>query len=232
MSYHYSATALPKTDMQSVGMYAHGIKRGFDILFSAVLLIALFPILLVTAIVSAIDTKGNPFFCQWRGGRDGKPFRIVKFRTMSTAAPANVATCQLKNPEQYISRIGKLLRKSSLDELPQLWNILVGDMSFIGPRPVVLTEKKLLGLRHRNGADQVRPGLTGLAQINGRDDLPIYKKARLDAFYAHNMSLMGDIDILMRTARCVLKADGVNDGPRKTEKERRQLPETKKRKSA
>lgn len=232
MSYQYSATALPKTDMHTVGLYAGGIKRCLDILFSAVLLVLLSPILLITAIVSAIDTKGSPFFCQWRGGVDGKPFCIVKFRTMSTEAPANVATCQLKNPDQYISRIGRLLRKSSLDELPQLWNILVGDMSFIGPRPVVLTEKRLLGLRHRNGADHVRPGLTGLAQISGRDDLPIYKKARLDAFYAHNMSLKGDLHILVKTVCCVLKADGVNDGPRRQEKAAKHTADVKKRKSA
>ncbi len=232
MSYTFSATALPKTDVKTVNVYSTYVKRGFDILFSVVLLILLLPVLFVTAIVSAIDTKGNPFFFQWRGGQNGRPFRIIKFRTMNAAAPANIATCQLKNPEQYISRIGKLLRKSSLDELPQLWNILVGDMSFIGPRPVVLTEKKLLGLRHRNGADHVRPGMTGLAQINGRDDLPVYRKARLDAFYAHNMSLSGDIDILIRTVRCVLKADGVNDGPRQSEKEHKSISESPKRKSA
>lgn len=232
MSYTFSATALPKTNVETVSVYATWVKRGLDVLFSTALLILLMPLLLIVAAISAIDTKGNPLFFQWRGGMNGKPFRILKFRTMSTAAPANVATCQLKDPEKYISRIGKLLRKSSLDELPQLWNILVGDMSFIGPRPVVLTEKKLLGLRHRNGADHVRPGMTGLAQINGRDDLPIYKKARLDAFYAHNMSLMGDVDIVVRTVRCVLKADGVNDGPRQAQKEHKPHHETKKRKSA
>ena len=217
MSYTFSAPALPRTSIRLHAVYATCVKRWLDVLLSAVLLIVLLPVLLMVAIVSAIDTKGNPLFFQWRGGQDSKPFKIVKFRTMSTAAPADVATCKLKNPDRYISRVGKLLRKTSLDELPQLWNILVGDMSFIGPRPVVLTEKRLMTLRARNGANRVKPGMTGLAQVSGRDDLPTYKKARLDAFYAHNMSFTGDLAILWRTVSCVLRAEGVHDGARRNE---------------
>ncbi len=219
MSYTFSAPALPRTSVQSHATYTTYGKRWLDILFSIGLFVVLAPILLVVAVVSAIDTKGCPLFFQWRGGVDGKPFRIIKFRTMSTCAPADVATCKLKNPDQYISRVGKFLRKTSLDELPQLWNIFVGDMSFIGPRPVVLTEKRLLNMRLRNGASSVRPGMTGLAQVSGRDELPIEKKARLDAFYAHNMSMMGDLAILSRTVTCVLRAEGVHDGPRSQEVE-------------
>jgi len=217
MSYMFSAPALPKTSIRLHAVYATCVKRWLDILFSAALLIVLLPVLLIVAIVSAIDTKGNPLFFQWRAGQHSKPFKIIKFRTMSTAAPANVATCQLKDPERYISRVGKLLRKTSLDELPQLWNILIGDMSFIGPRPVVLTEKRLINQRARNGADRVKPGMTGLSQVSGRDDLPIYKKARLDAFYAHNMTFMGDLAILQRTISCVLRAEGVRDGAKPKE---------------
>ena len=219
MSYTFSAPALPRTNIRIRAVYASHVKRWLDVLFSATLLIVLAPVLLTVAVICAIDTKGNPLFFQWRGGIDGSAFRILKFRTMNTAAPSNVATCKIKHPEKYISRVGKFLRKTSLDELPQLWNILVGDMSFIGPRPVVLTEKRLIGLRARNGADRVRPGMTGLSQVSGRDDLPIYKKARLDAFYAHNMTFMGDLAILWRTVSCVLRAEGVHDGVRRKETE-------------
>lgn len=212
MSYTFSAPALPRTNIRFRAVYATTVKRWCDVLFAAALLILLMPLLLMIAVISAIDTKGNPLFFQWRGGQDSKPFRILKFRTMNASAPSDVATCKLKNPDKYMSRVGKLLRKTSLDELPQLWNILVGDMSFIGPRPVVLTEKRLIGLRARNGADRVKPGMTGLSQVSGRDDLPLYKKARLDAFYAHNLSFLGDLAILHRTVSCVLRAEGVREG--------------------
>lgn len=187
-------------------------KRALDIVVSFVMLILLFPILAVIAVVAAVDTHGSPLFVQKRMGRAGKPFNVYKFRTMSTNAPANMPTYLLNNPEAYISRVGGLLRKASLDELPQLLNILKGDMSFVGPRPVVLNETELLDLRRKNGAGIVRPGLTGLAQVSGRDDVCTGLKAKLDGEYATNMCLIADIKIFCKTFINVLKSEGVTEG--------------------
>lgn len=187
-------------------------KRTLDIVFSLSMIILLLPICLVVALVAAIDTKGSPLFIQQRMGRNGKPFKMFKFRTMSVNAPANVATYLLDDADRYISKVGGLLRKLSLDELPQLLNILKGDMSFVGPRPVVLSEDDLLELRRRNGAGSVRPGLTGLAQISGRDDVAVGLKAKLDGEYVENMCLVSDMKILFRTVGDVLTSKGVTDG--------------------
>ena len=190
-------------------------KRCLDILFALVLIVALSPVLLVVAIVASIDTKGSPVFVQERMGRFNVPFKIYKFRTMSVHAPSNIATRKLSNPEQYISAVGKALRRLSLDELPQLFNVLKGDMSFVGPRPVVLSERDLLRLRRRNGAGRVRPGITGLAQVSGRDTVSVVQKARLDAEYARAYSFKGDLMILVKTALQVVRAEGVMDGCKK-----------------
>jgi O-antigen biosynthesis protein WbqP len=187
-------------------------KRLFDIVVSATMLLVLLPVLLVIAVAVAVDTKASPFFLQTRMGRHNVPFCMWKFRTMSPHAPANVATYKLNNAEKYISRLGGFLRRASLDELPQLWNILKGDMSFIGPRPVVLTETSLLTLRARNGANTVRPGLTGWAQVNGRDNVQVTEKAMLDAYYVRRFSLALDLRIMWRSVSCVLHADGVSEG--------------------
>lgn len=187
-------------------------KRALDVVVSFVMLLLLLPILAVIAVVAAVDTHGSPIFVQERMGRAGRAFRVYKFRTMSTNAPANMPTYLLNNPEAYISRVGGLLRKTSLDELPQLFNILKGDMSFIGPRPVVLNETELLELRRKNGAGIVRPGLTGLAQISGRDDVCTGLKAKLDGEYAANMSLFTDVKIFFKTIINVLKSEGVTEG--------------------
>ncbi len=187
-------------------------KRALDIVVSFVMLLLLLPILAVIAVVAAVDTHGSPLFVQERMGRAGKPFQVYKFRTMSTNAPANMPTYLLNNPEAYISRVGGLLRKTSLDELPQLFNILKGDMSFVGPRPVVLNETELLDLRRKNGAGIVRPGLTGLAQVSGRDDVCTGLKAKLDGEYATNMCLVTDIKIFCKTIVNVLKSEGVTEG--------------------
>ncbi len=187
------------------------VKRVLDIVFSAVLLVVLFPLLAVVTAVAAYDTSGSPFFVQKRIGKNGKVFRMIKFRTMSKSAPENVATYELKNANDFISPIGHFLRKFSLDELPQLWNVLKGDMSFIGPRPVVLTEKELLELRTLHGADEVRPGMTGFAQVRGRDNLPIVQKAFLDGYYARHATSLMDLKILWRTVLYVLRAEGVVD---------------------
>lgn len=137
---------------------------------------------------------------------------MLKFRTMYVHAPSNVATNALAGSDKYITPVGRFLRRTSLDEIPQLWNILKGDMSFVGPRPVVLTEKDLLQLRREYGADRVRPGITGLAQIRGRDTLPIRQKAKYDAYYAKHASVWLDIRILKETMRCVLTGDGIREG--------------------
>ena len=186
-------------------------KRLLDILFSAVLLVVLFPLLLVVTVIATYDTAGSPFFVQTRMGRNGKSFRMIKFRTMSKSAPENLSTFEFKNANDFISPIGHLLRKFSLDELPQLWNVLKGDMSFIGPRPVVLTEEELLSLRELHGALEVRPGITGFAQVRGRDRLPIVQKAFLDGYYARHATFLMDVKILWRTVLYVLRAEGVED---------------------
>lgn len=187
-------------------------KRTMDIVCSLGMILVLLPVLAVVAVIAAADTHGSPIFVQTRMGRRGKPFKVYKFRTMSVNAPANVATYLLDNPESYISRVGGFLRKSSLDELPQLFNILKGDMSFVGPRPVVLTEIELLELRRRNGAGIVRPGLTGLAQVSGRDDVAVGLKAKLDSDYVSDMCFVTDMRILFKTFINVLKSEGVTEG--------------------
>lgn len=187
-------------------------KRALDIVVSFLMLLLLLPVLAVVAVAAAADTHGSPLFVQERMGRAGKSFRVYKFRTMSVNAPANMPTYLFNDANSYISRVGGFLRKTSLDELPQLWNILKGDMSFVGPRPVVLQETELLDLRRKNGAGIVRPGLTGLAQISGRDDVCVGLKAKLDGEYAANMSLFGDIKIFLKTFINVLRSEGVTEG--------------------
>ncbi len=187
------------------------IKRTVDVLVSALMLVALLPILLPVALICALDTKGSPLFLQERMGKDGKPFKCVKFRTMSPEAPDNVATRDLE-AEKYISSIGYCVRKLSLDELPQLWNILKGDMSFVGPRPIVLSETELLTLRHFHGADTVRPGMTGWSQINGRDNVRNAQKAFMDGYYARHATLLFDVKILFKTVWYVLRSRGVVEG--------------------
>lgn len=190
-------------------------KRFLDLIVAFFVLLVLSPVMALVAIVVAIDTKGSPIFVQERMGRYSVPFRIYKFRSMSVHAPANVATHKLENADQYISRVGHFIRKTSLDELPQLINVLKGDMSFVGPRPVVLTERDLIRLRRRNGADRVRPGITGLAQVSGRDTVTIREKARYDAQYAKSYSLKADLSILFKTAKQVVVSEGIVEGANK-----------------
>ena len=187
-------------------------KRAFDIVVSLVMIVALLPLLLVLAAISAVDTKGCPLFAQTRMGRNNQPFKMLTCRTMNVNAPANVATHKLRDAARYISPVGEVLRKFSLDELPQLFNILKGDMSFVGPRPVVLSEKDLISLRVLNGACTVRPGLTGWSQIHGRDRLPIRQKAELDGYYAQNQSMELEFSILLKTVSYVLHSTGVHEG--------------------
>lgn len=187
-------------------------KRFFDIVFSLTALIVLLPFLFVVSIIVAIDTRSTPIFVQYRMGRNNKPFKIFKFRTMNIAAPKDVATCKLNDSEKYISKVGRTLRRLSIDELPQFINVLLGQMSLVGPRPVVLTETDLIELRTRNGACSVRPGLTGVAQTSGRDKLTVVEKAKMDAFYSNNMSLSLDFRVLLLSVGYVLRSQDIMDG--------------------
>lgn len=186
-------------------------KRLFDIVVSFVALIILSPLFLVIMVINYFTPDCNVFFSHERRGRRGKPFRIYKFQTMKNFTP-NCATAELENPEQYITKIGKILRKTSLDELPQLWNILKGDMSFVGPRPLISSEIRAHRLRLEYGVYRFRPGLTGWAQINGRDDITLMKKMRLDKEYCDNWSLRLDLIILFRSFGVCIKQEGFHEG--------------------
>ena len=186
-------------------------KRFFDIFASALLLVVLSPLFLVIMLAISADSAGGVIFKQKRAGLYSRPFTLYKFRTMYRSAPRDVATAELMEADRYITPVGRFLRQTSLDELPQLWNVLKGDMSFVGPRPVVLTEQTLLDLRAQWEADRVRPGITGLAQIKGRDELPIYRKALYDRYYARHLSFRLDWRILRYTVRYVLKREGIRD---------------------
>jgi len=187
------------------------LKRLFDIVLSAILLTLLFPVMLVLAIVIKLDSKGPAIFKQDRMGKDGKIFRCYKFRSMRIDAPKDCATSRLENSEQYQTKIGRVLRRLSLDELPQLWCVFIGTMSFIGYRPLVLTEEKCNDMRARLGVFAARPGISGYAQVRGRDDVYYKNKAIMDAYYVKHASLGFDLKILIQTVAVVLKRDGNND---------------------
>ena len=186
-------------------------KRLFDVVASVILLALLFPFMLALAIAVRLDSKGPAIFIQNRVGKDGKVFRFYKFRSMRTDAPRDCATSRLENPEQYHTRIGRVLRRLSLDELPQLFCVLIGTMSFVGYRPLVLTEKKCNDMRAKLGVFAARPGISGYAQIRGRDDVYYKNKAIMDAYYVKHASLGFDLKILLRTVWVVLRRDGNND---------------------
>lgn len=186
-------------------------KRLFDIVASFVSLIVLSPLFLFIMTVNFFTPNTKVFFSHERRGRSGKPFRIYKFQTMKNDTP-NCATGDLENPEQYITKFGAILRKTSMDELPQLWNILKGDMSFVGPRPLISSEIRAHRLRLEYGVYRFRPGLTGWAQINGRDDISLMKKMKLDKEYCDNWSLMKDLEIIIRSIKVVLKREGYQEG--------------------
>lgn len=186
-------------------------KRLFDIVVSFFALILLSPVFLIICTINLFTPDCKVFFSHERRGRRGKPFRIYKFQTMKNSAP-NCATADLENPEQYITKFGKILRKTSLDELPQLWNILKGDMSFVGPRPLISSELRAHRLRIEYGVYRFRPGLTGWAQINGRDDISLMKKMKLDREYCDNWSLKLDFIILLRSVGVCLRQDGFHEG--------------------
>ncbi len=186
-------------------------KRLFDIVVSFFSLIILSPLFLFIMAVNYFTPNCKVFFSHERRGRSGKPFRIYKFQTMKNDTP-NCATGELENPEQYITKFGAFLRKTSMDELPQLWNILKGDMSFVGPRPLISSEIRAHRLRLEYGVYRFRPGLTGWAQINGRDDISLMKKMKLDKEYCDKWSLKLDIIILLRSFGVVVKQKGYQEG--------------------
>ena len=193
-------------------MYQKFGKRFLDILLSGCGILVLAPVYLVLAIAIKIDDPGPVFFRQKRVGIHKTHFQILKFRTMKMETPKDVPTHLLENPQQYITRVGKVLRKTSLDELPQIFQIFTGDMSIIGPRPALWNQFDLIAERDKYGANDVRPGLTGWAQINGRDELPIDVKARFDGEYVEKMSFLFDCKCFFGTIASVLKSDGVVEG--------------------
>lgn len=190
----------------------HIMKRIIDVVFAFLGLLFLSPLLIVILLVIRLDSKGSAIFCQQRVGLHGNLFVIYKLRTMRVTAPHNVATKDFVDADMHITRVGHILRKTSLDELPQLFNILLGDMSLIGPRPLVPSEVGIHEERLARGAYEVRPGITGWAQVNGRDCVDPITKAELDAFYAHHISFLLDLKILIFSVICVLTARGVREG--------------------
>lgn len=193
-------------------MYSKFFKRVIDIILSFLGLIILFPVFLIISILIVIDDPGPVFFTQKRVGLNKTFFKLHKFRSMKMSTPHDTPTHLLENPDQYITKIGKFLRKSSLDELPQIWDIFVGNMSVIGPRPALWNQDDLVAERDKYGANGVRPGLTGWAQINGRDELGIPIKARLDGEYVERISFAFDCKCFLGTIFSVLKHDGVVEG--------------------
>lgn len=188
------------------------IKRLLAVLISGIAIITLSPIFLIIALIIKIDSKGPVLFKQKRVGKDKVHFEIYKFRTMYIDTPSDMPTHLLKDPKAMITRVGGFLRKTSLDELPQLFNILKGEMAIVGPRPALWNQYDLIEERDKYGANAIRPGLTGWAQINGRDELEIDIKAKLDGYYVQNMSFLLDIKCFLGTFLSVLKSDGVVEG--------------------
>ena len=189
------------------------MKRLFDLIISFLAIIALAPVMIIIAVIIKIQNQGSVIFKQKRVGKDNKEFMIYKFRSMYEDAP-EVASNDLENPDAYITSIGKILRKTSLDELPQLFNILKGDMSLVGPRPVINheSERELLSRRTELGIYKLVPGLTGWAQINGRDDMSVERKIFLEQEYMNKKNLLFDFRILLATFFKVFKQEGVVEG--------------------
>ena len=193
-------------------MYRKYGKRFLDLLLSACAIVVLLPVYLLISIAIVVDDPGPVFFRQKRVGIHKTHFQILKFRTMKVSTPKDIPTHLLENPEQYITRVGKVLRKTSLDELPQIFQIFTGKMAIIGPRPALWNQFDLIAERDKYGANDVRPGLTGWAQINGRDELPIDVKARFDGEDVENLSFRFDCKCFFGTITSVLKSEGVVEG--------------------
>lgn len=193
-------------------MYRTNIKGKLDRIIALIAIIVLLPVLLILSIIIKLTSKGPVFFKQKRVGIYKTYFYIWKFRTMRIDTPKDVPTHLFSNPEQFITPVGGFLRKTSLDELPQLFNIAAGQMAIVGPRPALWNQYDLIEKREKYGANDILPGLTGLAQINGRDEIEISKKAKLDGIYVKKISFLFDIFIIIKTVFRVLERDGVKEG--------------------
>lgn len=193
-------------------IYNRIVKRVIDLILSALITVVLSPVLLLLVLAIKLDSKGPVLFRQKRIGANCSTFPILKFRTMRIDTPHDIPTHLLKDPDQYITRVGNFLRKTSLDELPQLWNIFAGQMSFVGPRPALWNQDDLIAARERFRANSVRPGLTGWAQINGRDELEIEVKAELDGYYVQHLSFLFDLKCFFGSFSYVLVRKGVVEG--------------------
>lgn len=198
--------------MRNQGLYGGFIKRFLDIVLSLVGLVLLSPLFLLVALAIYFDDPGPVVFTQKRFGQNKRFFMLHKFRSMKTDTPQDVPTHLMENPEQHITRVGGFIRKYSLDELPQIWDILVGNMSIVGPRPALWNQDDLIEAREPYGANSLRPGLTGWAQINGRDELPIPVKAQLDGEYAKNLSFSMDLKCFLGTISAVVSHKGYAEG--------------------
>ena len=194
------------------GMYRTFLKRGLDFTLSLIGLVVLMPVFLVIGLWIKLDSRGPVFFRQKRIGMKKKEFYLYKFRTMRIDTPRDTPTHLLQNPKSYITNCGKFLRLTSLDELPQLYNIIRGEMSIVGPRPALWNQDDLVAERDRLKVNDVRPGLTGWAQVNGRDELPIPVKAALDGEYVRKLSLWMDVKCLFKTVVCVIMRKNVVEG--------------------
>ncbi len=194
-----------------------GVKRALDLVFAVLALIAAGIPMLIIALIIRLDTRGSAIFTQTRIGRNGKAFACYKFRTMRADAPPSMAKKELENADAFITRTGRTLRNTSLDELPQLFNIIRGDMSFIGPRPLIPEEKKVHKLRDKYGVYQLRPGISGYAQVHGRDLITDEEKAELDRYYLEHFSLKTDVKILFGTVLKVIKEEDIHQGAVETE---------------
>lgn len=193
-------------------MFYLKFKRFYDVVLSSIGLIILVPVFLVVIILIKLDSKGPILFKQKRIGRYKQHFNILKFRTMRIDTPKDTPTHMLADPEKWITKMGKFLRKTSLDELPQIINIIKGDMSIIGPRPALWNQYDLIDERDKYDVHKLYPGLTGYAQINGRDELPIPEKAKLDGYYVKHINLWLDIKIFFGTIKSIFKSEGVIEG--------------------
>ena len=192
------------------------VKRAFDVVAAFFALILVSPVLLITAIAIKLESKGPIIFKQKRVGKDGKEFNCLKFRSMKIDTPKDVPTSLLSHPEAHYTKVGRFIRKLSIDELPQFWCVLTGRMSFIGYRPLVLTEEKCNNMRARLGVFAMRPGISGYAQVHGRDDVYYKNKALLDATYVKNASLWLDLKLIFQTVWVVFRRKG-NDAAKKSE---------------
>lgn len=200
-------------------VYRTCFKRLLDILLSGLCILIGWPVLAVIALAVKLDSPGPVFFRQQRVGRGKALFPILKFRTMRTDTPKDMPTHLLQDPDAFITRTGHFLRRTSLDELPQLFNIFAGQMAIVGPRPALYNQYDLIAERDRYGANDVRPGLTGLAQVSGRDELPIPVKAKLDGEYVKHITFVGDLRLIWRTVGSVARSEGIVEGAQPPRKE-------------